>query len=273
MQYRIDHLENLKADVFDQIAFPIYKQKGYVEEWSPKPGERIFMNEDADVEPLSPDVTALNADMQIAELEAQMEEMAGAPKQAMGIRTPGEKTAFEVQTLENGAGRIFQAKIAHFEEHFLEPLLNAMLETARRNLNASEVVRVVDDDYGVVEFMTISKQDITAKGRITPMGARHFATQNRLVQNLTQLSATPLYQDPAVNVHLSGLKMAKLIVDAMALGNYDLVTENIRVAEQMETQMMMQSAQEQIVGTGLVPTDPLTDGPVDVEEEGAEYVG
>jgi hypothetical protein len=259
MQYRIDHLENLKADVFDQIAFPIYKQKGYVEDWKPSPGERIFMNEDADVEALTPDPTALNADMQILELEAQMEEMAGAPKQAMGIRTPGEKTAFEVQALENGAGRIFQSKIAHFEEHFIEPLLNAMLETACRNMNASEVIRVVDDDFGVVEFMTITKDDITAKGRLTPQGARHFASQNRLVQNLTQLSGTPLYQDPAVNVHLSGLKMAKLIVDAMALGNYDLVTENVRVAEQMETQKFVQSAQEQVMGTGMVPTDPLSD--------------
>ena len=25
MQYRIDHLENLKSDVFDQIAYPILK--------------------------------------------------------------------------------------------------------------------------------------------------------------------------------------------------------------------------------------------------------
>jgi hypothetical protein len=32
MQYRIDHLENLKADVFDLIAFPPLKIKGYVED-------------------------------------------------------------------------------------------------------------------------------------------------------------------------------------------------------------------------------------------------
>jgi hypothetical protein len=257
MQYRIDHLENLKADVFDQIAFPIYKQKGYVEEWSPIPGERIFMNEDADVEALRPDATALNADMQITILEQQMEEMAGAPRQAMGIRTPGEKTAFEVQALENGAGRIFQAKIAHFEEHFVEPLLNAMLETARRNMDMHEVIRVVDDDVGVIEFMTITKDDITAKGRLTPMGARHFATQNRLVQNLTQLSGTPLYQDPAVSVHLSGKKMAKLIVDALQLGNYELTSDNIRILENAETQKLMQTAQESVVGQGLVGTDPI----------------
>lgn len=266
MQYRIDHLENLKADVFDQIAFPIWKHKGYVEDWTPMPGERVFCNEDSDVEALTPDPTALNADLQIEILEQQMEEMAGAPKQAMGIRTPGEKTAFEVQALENGAGRIFQAKIAHFEEHFIEPVLNHMLESARRNIDGSEVVRVVDDDYGVVDFLTLTKDDITARGRITPMGARHFATQNKLVMNLTQLSGTPLYQDPAVNVHLSGKKMAKLIVDAMALGNYDLVTDNVRILEQAETQKMMQAAQDQVVGSGMVPTDPMSHEQVDMED-------
>jgi len=87
MQYRIDHLENLKADVFDLIAFPPIKQKGYVEDWNWGPGEKIFMAEDADVESLAPDTTALNADQQIHELEMQMEEMAGAPKEAMGIRS------------------------------------------------------------------------------------------------------------------------------------------------------------------------------------------
>jgi hypothetical protein len=90
------------------------------------------------------------------------------------------------------------------------------------------------------------------------MGARHFATQNKLVQNLTQLSATPLYQDPAVNVHLSGKRMAKLIVDALQLGNYELTSDNIRVLENAETQKLMQTAQESVVGQGLVPTDPIS---------------
>jgi hypothetical protein len=32
-----------------------------------------------------------------------MEEMAGAPKEAMGFRSPGEKTKYEVQRLESAA--------------------------------------------------------------------------------------------------------------------------------------------------------------------------
>jgi hypothetical protein len=49
MQYRIDHLENLKADVFDQIAYPILKIKGDVEDFDFEPGARIYMGEEGDV--------------------------------------------------------------------------------------------------------------------------------------------------------------------------------------------------------------------------------
>ena len=35
-----------------------------------------------------------------------MEEMAGAPKEAMGFRSPGEKTAYEVQRMENAASQV-----------------------------------------------------------------------------------------------------------------------------------------------------------------------
>jgi len=48
-----------------------------------------------------------------------MEEMAGAPKEAMGIRTPGEKTRYEVQSLENRSGRIFNHKVLNFSINFL----------------------------------------------------------------------------------------------------------------------------------------------------------
>jgi hypothetical protein len=260
MQYRIDHLENLKADVFDLIAFPPTKQKGYVEDWHWGPGEKIVMAEDADVESLAPQSQVLNADQQIHELEMQMEEMAGAPKEAMGIRSPGEKTAFEVDKLSNAASRMFESKIAQFERTFLEPLLNGLLETSRRNLDTSDTAKVMDDDFGVVEFMTITKEDLTGKGKLTPMGARHFATKNKLVQNLTQFSQMPLYQDPAVNVHFSGWKMAQILEDAMDLSGFGVVQQNVRIAEQMETQDMVNTAQEQMMNTSLAPTEDPADG-------------
>ena len=237
MQYRIDHLENLKADVFDQIALPLLKIRGDVEDFDYQPGGRIYMGEEGDVAPMVPDATALNADFQIQALENKMEEFAGAPRQAMGIRTPGEKTAFEVQTLQNAASRIFQHKASKFEREFIEPVLNAMLEAARRNMDYVDVVRVLDDETGALLFQNVTKEDITARGRITPVGARHFAERAQRLQNLNSL--IQIKQDPTVGAHISGKKIAELI--SYELGEEALYGENIAVQEQMETQ---QSAQD-----------------------------
>ena len=237
MQYRIDHLENLKADVFDQIAYPITKIRGDVEDFDYAPGSRIYMGEEGDVAYLVPDATALNADFQIRALEDKMEEMAGAPRQAMGIRTPGEKTAFEVEQLQNSASRIFEHKAAHFERVFLEPALNAMLELSTRNLDMVDNIEVVDPNSGATVFRQIRKEDISGNGKIVPMGARHFAEKARRVQSLStlwQLKAT----DPSVAAHLSGKRFAQILAEE--LQEPDLFGENIAVKEQMETQMAAQ---------------------------------
>ncbi len=240
MQYRIDHLENLKADVFDQIALPMLKIRGDVEDFDQAPGSRIYMGDEGDVAPLVPDATALNADLQIQVLENKMEEMAGAPRQAMGIRTPGEKTAFEIQSLQNAAGRIFQHKAAKFEAEFIEPILNAMLEAARRNLDVNEEIKALDPELGEL-FKTITKEDIVAKGTIVPVGARHFAERAQRVQDINQL--LQIKADPTVGVHLSGKKIAEIIAEE--LGEEALYGENIAVQEQLETQSAAQDAEAQ----------------------------
>jgi|TARA_R100000482_G_scaffold100061_1_gene43534 hypothetical protein len=242
MQYRIDHLENLKADVFDQIAYPILKIRGDVEDFDFSPATRIYMGEEGDVGYLAPDTTALNADFQIQALENKMEEMAGAPRQAMGIRTAGEKTAFEVQTLQNAASRIFEHKTAHFERVFLEPILNAMFEVSRRRMNVSDTIRVFDTPTNAVIFRTITKDDITASGKIVPVGARHFAERARRVQSLTQLYQIKL-SDPTVAAHMSGKEFARILAEE--LGEPTLFSENIMVQEQLETQQEVQEAEMQ----------------------------
>jgi hypothetical protein len=267
LQYRIDHLENVHADVFDLIAYPVFKIKGYVEDFKYGPLERIICDADADVEMMRPDTTALNAQLQIQELEMQMEEMAGAPKTAVGIRTPGEKTKFEVQTLDNAASRVFLAKIRYFEENFLEPILNDMLEQAARNIDSVELVRIVDDDVGVTKFLEITKEDLQAKGRLVPMGSRYFQAQAQLIQNLTNLAGTGMFQDPSIRVHFSGLEIAKLIQDNLGLGSYKIVEPNIQLIEQAESQKLAQSANDQVMAEGMTPTMTEEDIPPDVEEE------
>jgi hypothetical protein len=239
MQYRLDHLENMKADVFDQIAYPTVKIKGDVEDFEFGPGARIICGEEGDVQYLFPDATALNADLQMDRLENKMEEMAGAPRQAMGIRTPGEKTAFEVQELGNSSSRIFQHKASSFEMTFEEPVLNGMLELSRRKMNTVDTIRVVDSASGVTTFSSITKEDIVGSGRITPVGARHFAERARRVQSLAQLGQ--LKQDPTIGVHISGKEMARILTEE--IGEPKLFGDNIQIQEQLETQQQQQNAE------------------------------
>jgi len=240
MQYRIDHLENLKADVFDQVAFPILKVKGSVEEFEQKPGERIYMGEEGDVAYLNVDVTALNADMQISILEQKMEEFAGAPRQAMGFRTPGEKTAFEVQTLENAGSRIFNNKAAKLEKEFIEPILNAMLEAARRNAMQATRVESVDERSGSSMFLEITMDDLQGEGRIIPVGARHFAERAQRLQNISQFTQIKA-QDQSIGVHISGKRIAELMAEEM--NEPELYKPNVAIEEQVETQQVAQDVQ------------------------------
>lgn len=259
MQYRIDHLENLKADCFDLIAFPPLKIKGYVNDFTWGPFEKIFVGEDGDIEVMSPNVESLKANLEIEQLMAKMEEMAGAPKEAMGFRTPGEKTMYEVQRLENAASRIFQNKIAHFEEQVLEPLLNSMLELALRyGIDVS--VRSVDPQFGAVGFQQITTADITGQGSIKPIAARHFAESAQLIQNLTNFYASAIGADPDVKRHFSSIKTAKMLERLLEIEDFELVEENVRIGENADAQRMMQSSQEDMYAesqtpAGITPSD------------------
>lgn len=258
MQYRIDHIENLKADVFDLLAFPVIKIKGYTDDFEWGPGERIVVSEEGDVEMVAPDTQILNANLEIANLEQKMEEMAGAPKEALGFRTPGEKTAYEVQRLENAASRIFLARLMQFEE-FMELLLSSMLELARRRLTTTQI-RTQDEEFNTSTFMTLSAIDITGNGRLHPIAASHFAEKAEKVQNITNLFNTNIGQDPQITVHISGLETAKMLEDLLDLDGYKLVSPYIRVTEQAEAQRLMNSQSEQTMmdagqPSGLTPDD------------------
>ena len=246
MQYRIDHLENLKADVFDLIAYPVMVIYGNtVEEFEYEPGATVFVGDEGKVDFLRPDASALNADMQINELMNRMEELAGAPKQAMGIRTPGEKTKYEVQSLENAAGRIFQSKVSWFERNILEPLLNGMLAEAVRNFDGVERIRAIDEEYNTESFVEITKDDLMAEGKIYPVGARHFADQARFVQELSQTVAA-VQAIPSVAAHISGKAIAKALEENLGWQNYKIVQDNVMIFEQAETQRLMNQVSEDI---------------------------
>lgn len=251
MQYRLDHLENAKADAFDLGIAPPLVIAGEVEQFNYEPFGEIHIDENGSVTELGKNLQfIIQADNQINMLTMMMEQFAGAPSEAMGIRTPGEKTAFEVGQLQNAAGRIFQEKINHFEMELLEPTLNGMLECSRRNMDNRDVVQVIDDDLGVTSFMEITKEDITASGVIRPVGARHFAAQAQLMQNITQLFNTQVMQ--FVAPHTSGKNLAALIENVLQLEKFQLFQPNVAIFEQQETAQLANQAQEDVQMTAAV---------------------
>lgn len=243
MQYRMDHVENMKADIWDLVTYPVQKVKGFVEDYVWQPGEKIFVSDEGDVELVVPDVNVFQSNMEIDKIATNMEEMAGAPKEAMGIRSPGEKTKYEVQRLENASSRLYQNKIFQFSD-FMDAALNAMLELAQRNLSAITSIRVFNDDFQTTTFQTLTVDDITGVGRIRAVGARHFAEQAEMVQNLTALTGSGLWA--TVQPHFSGITLAKILENIFDLKDFHVVTPYVQLAEQADGQRFIQAMQEQL---------------------------
>lgn len=260
MQYRIDHLENAKADAYDLAIHPPLLISGDVDEFNWGPGQQVYARNGGTIVEMGKSLNAvIQANTEIAILEQKMEEMAGAPKQAMGIRTPGEKTAYEVQTLEMAASRIFQNKIQHFEIELIEPALNKLLEVSRRKLDTFDVVRVMDTESGVVEFIKITKEDITASGKLRAIGARHFAINATIIQNLTALHNSGLTQDPLIQNHISPKQMVKVVESLLGVERFRIVKPYARIFEAAEAQQVAGVAgqqTEEVISTPLTPETP-----------------
>lgn len=263
MQYRIDHIENLKADLIDITAVPPLKVSGYVEDFTWGPMERINVGDNGDVAMMIPDTGALQHNTEISILESRMEEMAGSPREAMGFRTPGEKTKYEVQQLENAASRVFQNKITQFERQGIEQALNFMLELARRNVQ-SATVRVFDTENKLSDFLTVTNSDLTGTGQIKPVAARHFAEQANLVQNLTQFYGSSIGQDPEVRSHFSSVRLAAMTESLFDWEQFDIVEPYVRLTEQQEFQRMQNAGEEDTQAEIDTPAG-LSEGDIDEE--------
>ncbi len=265
MQYMVDHLENARSDAFDQMLSPDEVYVGQVETIIEGAVRKHFIDDgNGSVSQLRPDATVLQADFKIERLLSLMEEFAGAPREAMGLRTPGEKTAYEVDSMNNAASRLFQNKIDDFEDEFLEAILNAEVELARRNLNTTDLIEMEDDDFGVLEFKKITREDLLVRGKLTPQGASHYAKRSQAVRELQQFSAS-LTADPGLAVHFPAKPRAKAWNELLGLDRFGLMQEFGGIAEAVEMEQMKGAAQQLLqksaagaqVGQELA-TDPET---------------
>jgi len=248
-------MENLKADAMDLAILPPLVISGEVEAFKYGPGVEIHIDENGGVTELAKNVQwVIQSDNAIQQLEQRMEMYAGAPREAAGVRTPGEKTKFEVQSLITAAGRIFQEKVTTFEVELLEPTLNAMLEVSRRNMDTFDVIRVMDDDLGVASFLQITREDLSASGKLRPIGARHFSKQAIDLQNMMGLFNSPMAQ--LVAPHISSKNLTKFLDDVLGVSAYEIFKPNAAVFEQQETQGLMNQASEDLTMRQEVQGEP-----------------
>lgn len=246
MQYMIDFLENKRADIFNFISNPIVVTVGEVEvPEQVAPGTEFHCDRDSSVLFPRPDSTALAADTFVDRYMAIMEEMAGAPKEAAGFRTPGEKTAFEVSQLTNSSSRIFDKKTRKFEKEIIEPAINLMLQMFLRKAAGRTIKLRVVDNEGAVFFQDLRVDDLKGNGRFVAVGSETFAEKSRMAQTLLQLGNSGIYQDELVRNNFDPKKVAEIISYTTGLDKFSgLLKDNARVAAQLEMAEASEMAQQ-----------------------------
>lgn len=249
MQYRIDFLENKRADCYDFISNPQVVEKGDVT--APEvvaPGAKWHCDKDADVRYLSPDSTILTADNYIAMYEQKMDAFAGAPKEALGFRTPGEKTAFEVQQLMNAATRIFNRQIRKFEVEVFEPIVNAMYELFLYMKKGQKIsIKTTNDEYNTPTIIEVSVDDLRGDGAIRAVGSEYYSDRAQTAQTLMQLGNSALFMSPEVLANISPKVLGQVFLDVSGLNKYpDVFRENSRIYEAGEQQVLSQQVMKQI---------------------------
>lgn len=252
MQFMIDFLENKRADIFNFISNPIFITQGDVEmpEY-PYPGCHIGLDVDGNFQMLRPDGTALQADLYIDRYLTLMEEMAGTPREAMGFRTPGEKTAFEVAELNTASSRLFNDKVRKFEEEMLEPLITLMLRIFLSDQTRVAKVKKTTE-YGATIFEDIEVSTLAANGRFKAIGSNTYTEKARIAQTLLQLSNTALFADPLIGNYFDPKAIANIISYATGLDKFsNLLKQNARVAEELNMKKAAEFAQQSLEETQI----------------------
>lgn len=272
MQYKLDKLENMRADIFDRIANPIIVEKGDVEFYGTRsaPGGRYVTDEQGDVRYLVPDATILNADFQINNTMQIMEELAGSPRNASGFRTPGEKTKFEVQFLDQAGNRIFRDRVASFERNFIEPILNDMIQLGRMNMGEADLVSTTDDEFNTEEFVSITADELAVSGRLRAKGSKLFAERANALQNIMGILSSPASE--FIKMHVSGIKLAKTLEELGDFAEFNMIFPNIAVQEMQETQRLMNQSTSSTAQSDVVDADGEPEPDLEEPDEDSQNI-
>lgn len=251
LNYMINHRENAKNDAIDKMIYPDQLYIGDVEILHDEvTGRReIWAPLQGGAQDITPDASTLSFNTEIDRLEQTVMEATGLPSDILGFRSPGEKTAFEVQNLTEGAFRGFIDHVAQFEQDCLEKVVRDQIEIASQHY--SEAIKVMGEtDMGNTIELTVTKDDLDANAALIPQGARRFT---RMLQQLAGLQSMSQYQ-PIVAAHVNTFNFAKAIEELSGLDDFQIVSKFAAMDEQAEMQKEQMLVQQDAARTMSEPS-------------------
>lgn len=259
LNYMINHRENAKNDAIDRMIYPdhIYVGEPEIIHDDVTGRREIWAPLNGDARDITPDASTLSYDGQIDRIEQTIMEATGLPSDILGFRSPGEKTAFEVQNLTEGAFRGFIDHVAQWEQDCLEKVVADQIAIASENFTSVEKVLVEDED-GFKEELEVTEDDLKANGTLVPMGARRFSRMLQQLAGIQSMAQTaPLYQQ-----HINSYNLASAIEKLSGLDDFQIIEKFAAVKEQGEMQKESAMVEQDVVNDMSQPT-PLEMGMMD----------
>ena len=228
INYMINHRENGKNDAIDKFIYPDRSYVGDVEEiYDEVTGHtKYIMPEGGSVSDIRPDSTVL---------------------------TLIYPSVFKIQ----------DNKVSQVEEDLLEPLVQAEMRIAKDNF--SSIIKVLEEDEeGILLTTSITEEDLSANGKLLPMGSRRFSRQLQQLQGLTQLTNTNIAQ--MVAPHINTYNLAKTVESLYGFDQYAFINKFASIDENLEMQEKQMMAEQEMVKSSSQPTS-LEMGMMEEEDE------
>ena len=251
LNYMINHRENAKNDAIDRMIYPDQLYVGEPEIIHDEVTQRreIWAPVGGDARDIAPDASTLSFNTETQLISQTVMEAVGLPSDILGFRSPGEKTAFEVQNLTEGAFRGFIDHVAQWEQDCLEKVIADQIEIAHENFTevATVIVETVD---GFKVPATVTQDDLKSSGTLVPMGARRFS---RMLQQLAGIQSMSQLI-PVIGTHVNSFNLAKAVEVLSGLDDFGLVKRFAAIHEQGESQKEMALVEQDTVNTLSKPT-------------------
>lgn len=248
MNFMINHRENAKNDAIDRMIYPDRLYVGEVDEVYDETTRQMkyISPEGGSVQDIPIDSSVLSFNTEIDMHEQRARRAARLPQQLAGFRTPGEKTAFEVQNLDSGAFRGFINKAEQIEIDLFAPAVGAEIKKARENIQSVITVANQTEDK-LYEFLEITPEDLNSNGKLVPHGSSRFARLLQQQAGISQLSQSPVMQ--AIAPHTSTWKLAEAVSYVYGFNDFDVFKKFAAIEEQVEQQQFMNNAEQEMVAS------------------------